>query len=592
VDENPVSGGVLMFPYPFAGLTKPVNRYQVVLDILADPALAARNLQTFEYTRGTDTWTLSFEFELSGPEETTLNALVPISAAVPKPTAFVKASDVHLTDINGAAEKSTQDLINLVESSGWYEGGEVTPNGGDPSKADVAEGSGIFKTADTKGAPTGFAKWGAKSAITLVDNELNFIYVLYSGGIAEVFATIDPAVLFQEDKTTINAIFREGSVLHIVNFKEGTTSFKTKMTKKDLSISQGKGFGFAERAQGAVIGSTGVRYVTLTAGLFWAGPNEKATLGFDTSGSSTFSTIRRDGTGGHIEVTGQTQINNANFDDNNPTIGTLAPNNYGVYWLYMDYAGDHIYIVYGTGSYNQAEAEASTPPTDVPNKISKFSSLVGRYIIQEGTDDVVSQSAYGFPFQGTGIVDHNGLSGLTGGTALERNHITNQQEAAILPPSMDTTMMVAIATPYLNQRVFNTDYKREFWWSGTQWESDFTQEYNNDSGGALIPGDVIIASSITADSVTVTSDLNSVDSPGVIVLGGGDGTQVTKAKAGARVDVNVDGIVAIGDFIFTGATFALGVPFSTSGSGAFAIALATKGPAPGPVKCEILNEVY
>ena len=71
-----------------------------------------------------------------------------------------------------------------------------------------------------------------------------------------------------------------------------------------------------ERATGLLIGETGTRNISLTAGVLWAELVNRFSIdAFDSSGADRFTYRYRNGSGGRTSVATQSQIDNQNWDD-------------------------------------------------------------------------------------------------------------------------------------------------------------------------------------------------------------------------------------------------------------------------------------
>jgi len=85
-------------------------------------------------------------------------------------------------------------------------------------------------------------------------------------------------------------------------------------------------------------------------------------------------------------------------------------------------------VVYGQGDYTLTLAEASQPPSSLPNHVSEFGFLSAKAIVQEGESNLYGlESAYDVAFTPSGASIHNELSGLQGGDADEYYHINSSE---------------------------------------------------------------------------------------------------------------------------------------------------------------------
>jgi hypothetical protein len=163
-----------------------------------------------------------------------------------------------------------------------------------------------------------------------------------------------------------------------------------------------------DRSGGLIIGETGTRNVTVSAGSVWERLQTFAITAIDTSVADSFDTYCTT----TKEATGATQWDNANYC-NSGTLTALTSNRYAALWFYLELDGA-LLMVYGNAQYtSQAAAEDDPQPVTVPNRISAQALLIGRMIINEGDATALSiESAFTKAFAAATITDHGELAGL------------------------------------------------------------------------------------------------------------------------------------------------------------------------------------
>jgi hypothetical protein len=326
------------------------------------------------------------------------------------------ADQVHLADIDGATVDSIQDMINYHQGRGLISGGLVTVSA-TTGAVDVSSGVVLCKDSAAVGSDTGFVQFSATPDLVLTDNSINYIYVDYNSGTPAVLAGTSSAVLFSRDKVALDLAYRQGSDVLLVNYDNGFLDFNMALTQRFVEVAIGRGSAIAEWAYGAMLSEIGTLNLKLTAGVFYGGVGRKTSSAFDTSVADTFDYIYRDGIGGHTVVSSQTAIDNLQYDDGSGSLQTLANNKYGVHWVYLDFSGSNLYVVYGLNSYTLEEAQNALPPSDIPDNLVDFSIRVGKVIVAKSGTSLIVQSAFGAPVSSSGIPVHNGLSGLQGGSS-------------------------------------------------------------------------------------------------------------------------------------------------------------------------------
>jgi len=332
------------------------------------------------------------------------------------------ADDVILNDwqLSSPTYTSIHDWLNTTQSAGKLTGGEITDNG--DGTISVSAGTGFIKTTDSDVGTTKFFDWSANNSVSLTDNDTNYIYVEYNSGSPQIVSSTSTP----SDKNTnilLGLVYRDGTDLYITTAGQVVSNYAKKTLWKDLEVN-----GKFQRVNGIIISETGTRNIAITAGSVYAGLTKEAFPAFDSSGTDTFTYYYRDGAGGWTKVTGQSQIDNLHYDDGSGTLAELSNSSgwrhyYGVHWVYADPSG-HVFVVYGQGNYSLSEAENAQPPSSLPDIISDIGGLVGKIIIEKGSDTFERvESAFDTFFIPHTVVNHNELSGLQGGAADEYYHL-------------------------------------------------------------------------------------------------------------------------------------------------------------------------
>ena len=302
-----------------------------------------------------------------------------------------------------ATYSTLEDVLNVRGSTGLVSGLAVTDGGS--GTYDISAGVVALRPADTTLAQIQFVDFAGASAQSLTDNTLSYIYVEFDGATLTLGTTTTPTQ--KHNRLYAGAVYRNGSALHITNFSTQTAGtarrFNWKMIETEGLV----------RAFGAVVSEAGTRNIATTAGEFYLGMTEFITPAVDTSGAGTFLGYYRNGSGGFTEQTGQTQINNTQYDDGSGTLATLTAGRYGVFWVYVELDGD-LAVVFGRGNYTLSEAQAAQPPSDLPGQVATFhAALAAKIIIQKSAASFTAvETAYLTRFSPTPVSDHGALAGL------------------------------------------------------------------------------------------------------------------------------------------------------------------------------------
>ena len=328
------------------------------------------------------------------------------------------ASVVKVSKLTGATYDDVQDWINNTQSSGRISGGDIADNG--DGSVTVAAGTGFIKISDSEIAETKFFDWAEDDSVSLVDNDVNYIYVDYNAGSPQILATTDRTAIRLTDQFTLGRVYRSGTTIHILDIGVDLFNQVRREHERLLTV---RGF---ERGSGGEISETGQRYLQSTAGVFYLGHKKITTSAQDTSGTDKFTAWYYNGSA-WVSVADQTQISNTQYNDTSSGLSNLSANRYGVHWIYIDYDG-RIHSIYGQDDYKLAEAELALAPGNIPDILNDFAILVAKIIVKKDATNFTSVvSAYDTLFPISTPFEHNDLSGMQGGTADEYYHLTQSQ---------------------------------------------------------------------------------------------------------------------------------------------------------------------
>jgi len=331
------------------------------------------------------------------------------------PLHYWNAEDIKLNHFEDAYSQNVQDWLDS-QSSGVQFGGNITDNG-DGTVA-VSSGTGLIKTENNEVADLFFFNWDKSTGVALTNNLVNWIYVSYNGGNPAIYKTTSFADINGNTEFLLGRAYREDNSVKIFDSGQTINNYTAKSFKKDLEV-----YG-TQIASGFTIAETGTRNISITNGVYYTAKARKTSENFDSSSTETFKYVYRDGAGGFNVFESSSQIDNQRYDDGSGTLANLNNNYYGVFWVYHDFNGG-VYVQYGQGNYLKLADAIDTTVPSTSNLLQNFAFLIGRIIIQkDGTTFEQIDSVTDYDFQYSPITDHNDLSGLQGGTAGERYHLS------------------------------------------------------------------------------------------------------------------------------------------------------------------------
>lgn len=329
---------------------------------------------------------------------------------------------IKVDRINGSTYSTVQDFINLSQSAGRITGGEITEH--DATHINIASGTGWIRIADDT-STLKFFDWEGVEELSIGEDSTNQIYVDYNSGNPIILNDTENTRLDLDTQFPLGTVVRDNNHLHIINNPYWVSDSLTNIIQRFEGTQ-----GVVRRDQivgGLILGETGTRNVTVSAGRTWSRLNDYDIEAIDTSDSDTFDAYYSDGSGGWNVSHLETQWDNLQYDDGSGTLATLGNNQYGVLWWYIETDGDLV-CIYGVDEYsNVAGAEAEPVPTQLPQRIQQHGLFIGRFIFQKSaatTTSISSAFDIQLSFSGGGTSVHNDLSGLQGGTAGEYYHLT------------------------------------------------------------------------------------------------------------------------------------------------------------------------
>jgi hypothetical protein len=300
-----------------------------------------------------------------------------------------------------------KNFYDLSWSAGAVSGFGLTNNG--DGTVSIAAGETLLREAASAVSPITSYSIAAVANIALTDNAVNYLYVGYNAGAPTIYATTALSDINCQDKCILYKLARYGTTIKSLNATQQNVDSNQKHRHRYLLTEN------FHWANGMMITATGTRNIAVTAGELFFGLLDLTTPAFDTSAAGTFTYVYRNGAGGWTRTTGNTQIDNTNYDSGTGTLTALGTGNYGVFWVYEVIDTPTILtVLYGQGNYNTLTlAQAATVPSSLPPELAGLGQIVGRIVIKKAAtsfSDVASPFTTSF-VPGT-ATDHASLTSL------------------------------------------------------------------------------------------------------------------------------------------------------------------------------------
>ena len=336
---------------------------------------------------------------------------------MPPKIAGRNTKDILLEGVGTPTYKSVDKFLNAFGSAGIFEGGTISDSGS--GQVDIAAAKGVIRTTNSETGKLIAFDIAATTDVALTDNSMNYIYIDYNSGTPIYAVTTTYENINFNTQIIIGRVYRASTVLYISNVGQDIQN----STLRDLYRIQY--VRKMEWGSGAALSfASATRQPTVSGGVYFSNYDKVITSPFDASAADRFTAWYRNGSGGWTLVGTQQNVDNANYDDGDGTLGALGTGDYGVHWVYQLVDGS-IHIQYGQSSYTSiANARNSTVPTSQPPAVTGLGILIGRLIIlRNATAIYEASSAFASTFTGTATTQHNDLANIQGGVAGEYYHV-------------------------------------------------------------------------------------------------------------------------------------------------------------------------
>jgi hypothetical protein len=269
----------------------------------------------------------------------------------------------------------TLGLINRYTSSGCLDDDSFTDNGNGTLTIPTKRYS-LYSNAEGYGYSLEYPVIG--NTFTPTDNAYSYIVVNYNSGSPILQLISDVNLINETTVIPVMSIYRNGNLLHTTPWD---TLGNAKVDKLHQSIIKTQRY---RRESGVIISVVPTKKISITAGVMWIGA-VKRVINQYTQGDAGGTTLSLTKVAGVWTPTSAVSFDNTKYQ-NGENVATLTSNRYCVLFVYRGVeTNKHIYYVYGTGDYTEAEAKASVVPSDLPLIITSHTILVGRIISQKGS---------------------------------------------------------------------------------------------------------------------------------------------------------------------------------------------------------------
>jgi len=324
-------------------------------------------------------------------------------------------------------------MFNHLSSAGMMHGCGLTDNL--DGTIDLAPGHGLLRDSTDDESTLWVIKTELQENLTMLAG-VNYVSIDWNSGVPQFITSADRNSFNCQDICICYIVVRHtDNSLSWINAMEQNVDANRKTRRLFLQLSGG----FIHLAGGTILANAGSLAVSVTAGKFNFMLEELSHAAFNTSIAGTdianiFSLFYRDGGTSFTEIVDQKVVDTTKYDIGTGALGTLANNKFGVTWFYMIMNNpNHLVAMVGQEAYStQAEAEAASAPSSVPDIVEGLGTLIGFVTYQEsGTEFTAVLSAFTETLSASGASIHNSLAGIQGGEADDYQHLTTDQVTAV-----------------------------------------------------------------------------------------------------------------------------------------------------------------
>lgn len=312
-------------------------------------------------------------------------------------------------------------------SPGVITGGEVTELS--PTVVRITGGTAVARVADDNTSELRFFDFVSQD-FSVPDVQVTHFYALdYNGGSPTMVESTVTENWDRDTEIPLGSAVRGDGFLNVTPNAYRTGDVITNLIQRLDAVSPVQR---DNSVGGLILGQTGVRNVTVTAGRIWSRVSDFS-IASKNSATEAMASLFFNGT--NLTVTsGITQWDNQNYNDlGSGSLVAIGNNKWANLWFFMSFDGSHYGFAYGTADYNSLgqAANEGIPSYLTQNFFNQF-ILLGRFVFQESAVTPAQiESAFGSLFSTQAVNTHNDLGGLQGGAVGEYYHLTAAQLGSV-----------------------------------------------------------------------------------------------------------------------------------------------------------------
>ena len=251
----------------------------------------------------------------------------------------------------------------------------------------------------------------------LSNEDTNYIYIDYNGGGPVYVINTSDGAINDSDVIRYLTIYRSNNFLHILEYGDEGLGLPNKINNRIIGTER---IARESGLQLGLSGSSGI--VTLSEGVVWNASNRVIVDGLNSNDDIFFTNYHIGGSWTYSTL--NNTLNNTYYDDGTDLV-IASVSKFLTNWYYRGLeVNDHLYEVVSNAQYdNVSEAQLSKVPI-LPELITSHAFLVGRIIVEVGSQSGFVESAFQTYFQPSNVTSHSDLNNLQGGGPGEYYHLS------------------------------------------------------------------------------------------------------------------------------------------------------------------------
>jgi hypothetical protein len=270
------------------------------------------------------------------------------------------------------------------------------------------------------------------NTFTVATGSSNYIIAKYATGSATYNITTDQSSINETTVVPVGVLsVVHAEDIHLLTVGLDGLGLANKLQQRTLATDK-----FAIES-GFSLFETGSRNIGITGGRVWYGASFTTSSDFNSqnTASSPVNELHfyyHNGTSNYTNSL-VTQYNNSQYDSGS-NLQPLTASSYGVNYIYRilgtSNTSTDVSFILGNDQYlTLADAVSATIPSNIPNEITSLGVLVGRIVVQSGSNSAarIDSTLSGQIFLPSAITNHESLTGLQGGAPGQHEHLTDAE---------------------------------------------------------------------------------------------------------------------------------------------------------------------